>query len=133
MSRQLDIGSANPRMQCAACGRWMRLHGKRPEAVDGKVTEVAVQRFFGGCDHNKGGDHLAVKTDNNDVCDRCCQIECRAIAAKKCQRFVGSDGYLICDRCGSVWSPLLHGLGWLPLSCPERAVPAMVAEQETKS
>lgn len=40
--------------------------------------------------------------------------------ATGCHRFIGSDGYLICDRCGSMWSPTLHGLGWLPLSCPER-------------
>lgn len=45
-------------------------------------------------------------------------------ASPSCQRFVGSDGYLICHRCGSLWSPLLHGTGWLPLSCTDRpAVP----------
>jgi hypothetical protein len=42
------------------------------------------------------------------------------MSAAGCQRFIGSDGYLVCDRCGSMWSPLLHGLGWLPLSCPDR-------------
>jgi hypothetical protein len=40
--------------------------------------------------------------------------------AARCERWVGSDGYLVCDRCGSMWSQLLHGLGWLPLSCPDR-------------
>ena len=78
--KQIDQGSPNPRMQCSVCGRWMRLHGKRLEVVDGKPTEVAVQRFFGGCNHNRGGDHLA--GDHADVCDRCCQIECKAVAAK---------------------------------------------------
>jgi hypothetical protein len=69
-------------MQCAACGRWMRLHGKRLEVVDGEITEVAVQRFYGGCDYNNGGDHLAATKDNSDVCNRRCQIECKAIAEK---------------------------------------------------
>lgn len=82
MVKQLDIGANNPRMQCAACGRWMRLHGKRLEVVDGQITEIAVQRFYGGCDHNHGGDHLAAKPDNPDVCDRCCQVECKAIAER---------------------------------------------------
>lgn len=71
-SKILDPKSANPRMQCSECGRWMRLHGKRLEVVDGKVTEVAVQRFYGGCgvtlgDHPGGG----------DVCSRCCPDKCR--------------------------------------------------------
>ncbi len=39
---------------------------------------------------------------------------------EKCQRWIGSDGYLICDRCGSMWSPMTHNTGWLPLSCPDR-------------
>ena len=39
---------------------------------------------------------------------------------RKCQRFIGSKGYLVCDRCGSMWSPLLDEIGWLPLSCPDR-------------
>lgn len=37
-----------------------------------------------------------------------------------CPRWVGHSGYLVCDRCGSMWSPMLHGLGWLPLSCVDR-------------
>lgn len=40
---------------------------------------------------------------------------------KGCNRFLGGDGYWVCDRCGSMWSSLLHGVGWLPLSCPDRA------------
>lgn len=73
--KQIDKGSQNPRMQCSVCGRWMRLHGRRLEAVGGKVTEVAVQRFFGSCGHNNGGPHLA--GDKEDVCHRCCDIECK--------------------------------------------------------
>jgi hypothetical protein len=46
--------------------------------------------------------------------------EMKERAAKTCGRFIGTDGYLVCDRCGSMWSPLLHGTGWLPLSCPDR-------------
>lgn len=72
MTRQLDIGSNNPRLQCAACGRWMRLHGKRLEAVDGKVKEVAVQRFYGGCSVTNG-DHPF----DGDVCSTCCPDKCR--------------------------------------------------------
>lgn len=68
----LDQGSANPRLQCFECGRWMRLHGKRLEAVDGKVKEVAVQRFYGGCEVTQG-DHPC----GADVCTRCCPDKCR--------------------------------------------------------
>lgn len=63
----IDPHSANPRMQCSECGRWMRMHGKRLEAVDGKVTEVAVHRFYGGCSATGGG----------DVCSQCCPDKCR--------------------------------------------------------
>lgn len=72
MARQLDIGQTNPRLQCAACGRWMRLHGKRLEVVDGKITEVAVQRFYGGCSVTKD-DHPF----DGDVCSKCCPDKCR--------------------------------------------------------
>lgn len=68
----LDQGSENPRLQCSECGRWMRLHGKRLEAVNGRVTEVAVQRFYGGCSVT-GGDHPG----GGDVCSRCCPDKCR--------------------------------------------------------
>jgi len=70
-----DIGSDNPRIQCACCAKWKRLHGRDP------VTGEAIQRFFGGCSHNKGGDHLAAKTvDTNDVCANCCDTKCKEIA-----------------------------------------------------
>lgn len=69
MARTLDKGSANPRLQCACCGRWMRLHGKRGE-----------QRFFGSC-HFTDGDHAAATKGSSDVCDACCREKCRAIAA----------------------------------------------------
>lgn len=81
-----DRNAANPRLQCSCCARWMRLHGKRLQVVDGEVKEVAVQRFYGGCDHNNGGDHLAGKTGEDgclDVCDACCQSECKRLAALK--------------------------------------------------
>lgn len=84
----LDKGSANPRLQCGECGRWMRLHGKRLEAVDGKVKEVAMQRFYGGCEATNG-DHPC----GGDVCSRCCPTKCRerlseveAVAAEKEER-----------------------------------------------
>ena len=78
--KQIDHGSANPRMQCSACGRWMRLHGKRLEAVKGNVVEVAFQRFYGGCAYNNG-DHLA--GNGGDVCNVCCHRECMKLAAVK--------------------------------------------------
>lgn len=76
---QIDRGSQNPRMQCSVCGRWMRLHGKRLEVIDGVVTEVAFQRFYGGCSYHNG-DHLA---SSGDVCDACCHCECMKIAASR--------------------------------------------------
>jgi|HubBroStandDraft_2_1064218.scaffolds.fasta_scaffold425763_2 hypothetical protein len=78
--KQIDQGSANPRMQCSVCGRWMRLHGKRLEVINGEITEVAVQRFYGGCSYNKG-DHLA--GDGGSVCDSCCHRECMKLRAEK--------------------------------------------------
>src|SRR5882757_4058219 len=77
-----DHNAANPRLQCSVCSRWMRLHGKRLEVVDGEVKEVAVQRFFGGCRYTRG-DHLAGA--KIDVCDACCQIECKRLADCDCQ------------------------------------------------
>lgn len=75
-----DIGIENPRLQCAGCRRWMRLHGKRLELVCNEVKEVSMQRFYGGCKFNNGGDHLAGKIGDNDVCDACCKIECKKLA-----------------------------------------------------
>lgn len=76
----LDHGSANPRLQCFECGRWMRLHGKRLEAVNDQITEVAVQRFYGSCEVTKG-DHPC----GNDVCSRCCPEKCRQRLAQSPQ------------------------------------------------
>lgn len=71
-----DRRSDNPRLQCGCCGKWKRLYG-RDEAGNRHY------RFYGSCDHT-GGDHLCSKTaDVNDVCDECCQIECKRIAANR--------------------------------------------------
>lgn len=72
VTRKIDIGSANPRLQCGECGRWMRLHGKRLEVVDGKPKEIAFQRFYGGCEAT-GNDHPC----ESDVCSTCCPEKCR--------------------------------------------------------
>jgi hypothetical protein len=40
-----------------------------------------VQRFYGSCIYNRGGDHLA--GDHADVCDGCCHQECMKLAATK--------------------------------------------------
>lgn len=80
MIKQIDLGSANPRMQCSVCGRWMRLYGKKLELINGKITETTVQRFYGGCSYNKG-DHLA--GDRINVCEDCCHRECMKLAAAK--------------------------------------------------
>lgn len=77
-----DHASDNPRLQCSVCRRWMRLHGKRLEAVNGKVEEVSFQRFFGGCPFTQG-DHLA--GDKTDVCHACCEVECKKLAKCDCQ------------------------------------------------
>jgi hypothetical protein len=73
MTKQLDIGSHNPRMQCAACGRWMRLNGRDSQ---GK----AIQRFYGGCSVN-GGDHPF----DGDVCSDCCPTKCLEKLGCNCQ------------------------------------------------
>lgn len=81
----LDRESANPRMQCFECGRWMRLHGKRVEVVDGKPKEVAVQRFYGGCEVTNG-DHPC----GGDVCSRCCPTKCQERLASLPRNLGGS-------------------------------------------
>lgn len=43
-----------------------------------------------------------------------------AAQAQTCKRRKDGADW-ICDRCGSLWSDMLHGLGWLPLSCPNRS------------
>jgi ribosomal protein L34E len=64
MGRQIDIGSHNPRLQCAGCGKWMRLHGIK----DGQ----AIQRFNGSCDVTLGDHPLG-----GEVCTDCCPTKCR--------------------------------------------------------
>lgn len=71
MTRVLDRGSDNPRIQCGECGRWMRLHGRHLKAVDGKIQEVAAQRFYGSCEVTSG-DHPC----GNEVCYICCPTKC---------------------------------------------------------
>lgn len=87
-----DHDAENPRMQCAVCKRWMRLHGKRLEVVDGAVTEVAKQRFYGGCGYNNNNDHLAGVKGDNDVCAACCEAECKRIAGCDCQNPTPTKG-----------------------------------------
>lgn len=65
MGRQIDIGSHNPRLQCAGCGKWMRLHGIK----DGQ----AIQRFNGSCDVTLGDHPLG-----GEVCTDCCPTKCRS-------------------------------------------------------
>lgn len=48
-------------------------------------------------------------------------VQGNAGARAACQRRPDIyPGYEICDRCGSLWGPLLRDEGWLPLSCPDR-------------
>ena len=68
-----DKLASNPRLQCVVCGKWLRLH--RAQA-DGWGN---TQTFYGGCTFNKGGDHLAAKPGDNDVCEWCCQRECKRL------------------------------------------------------
>jgi hypothetical protein len=37
----------------------------------------------------------------------------------ECERQPDGPGYWICHRCGSLWSDMLAGTGWHPLSCPK--------------
>jgi hypothetical protein len=49
----------------------------------------------------------------------------------KCQRRLDQTNgqqWWICDRCGSLWHELVNGLGWLPLSCPDRKTSAARVE-----
>jgi len=41
-------------------------------------------------------------------------------AVRTCEKKPDSNGYWICHRCGSLWSEMLSGTGWIPLSCPDR-------------
>lgn len=77
-----DKQADNPRLQCSVCGNWKRLHGRDD-------TGAMVYRFFGGCGHNAGNDHLSGRPSAdgcNDVCDSCCQIACKALAERAHER-----------------------------------------------
>lgn len=66
----------NPRLQCSACHKWMRLHGRD------KKTGDMFYRFYGGCAYTNG-DHLAGKPNADgchEVCDGCCQMECKRLS-----------------------------------------------------
>lgn len=66
-----DHRANNPRMQCAVCRKWMRLHKAKPTAG----SEWLGQRFYGGCGYTNG-DHYPVGGDH-DVCDECCHKHCK--------------------------------------------------------
>lgn len=72
-----DIGKENPRLQCVVCGQWKRLHTKSPQP-----PHDMCQTFFGGCKYSGGGDHLAGRLGDNDVCEECCHVECKRQAAE---------------------------------------------------
>jgi hypothetical protein len=40
-----------------------------------------------------------------------------------CAKQPDGNGWWICHACGSMWSDMVSGLGWLPLSCPGREHP----------
>jgi hypothetical protein len=46
-------------------------------------------------------------------------VELAERVTTECQRHQIQGGWE-CHRCGSLWSDMLMGLGWFPLSCPER-------------
>lgn len=80
MAKQLDIGSNNPRMQCAACGQWKRLHGCDEHGAQ-------TTRFYGGCSVS-GGDHPF----DGDVCSECCPTKCLEKLGCNCQAPIVTSG-----------------------------------------
>ena len=69
-----DDRSSNPRFQCSVCAKWMRLFGRDEYGEQ-------IQRMYGGGGWSSGYDHLA--GDKCDVCDKCCNIECKRIGAER--------------------------------------------------
>jgi hypothetical protein len=65
-----DLTADNPRLQCVVCGKWKRLRDQR----------TGAQRFYGGCVYAHGGDHLARKGTDHDVCEDCCHKKCKELA-----------------------------------------------------
>lgn len=111
--RALDKGASNPRLQCAACGRWMRIHGIDR---DGR----AFQRFHGSCGIT-GGDHPY----DGDVCFECCPDKCAAILG--CVA-VTSSGETKCDRCEALWARPANETGFRPTICKARATLKKLSE-----
>jgi len=72
-----DHAAHNPRIQCVVCGKWKRF---RVKEYISKGGYEANQTFFGGCAYSEKGEHLARKGSDNDVCDDCCHIACKAIS-----------------------------------------------------
>lgn len=75
MIHPADRLASNPRLQCSCCGKWKRAMGTKIDEKTGRREQF--YRFFGGCGYTNG-DHLAGK---NDVCDDCCQTECKRLSA----------------------------------------------------
>ena len=73
-----DARAQNPRIQCVVRGQWKRLHTKSPQP-----PHDIAQTFFGGCIYSDGGNHLAGKDGDNDVCELCCHVACKRIAEQK--------------------------------------------------
>jgi len=44
----------------------------------------------------------------------------RGPTERACQKKPDSNGYWLCHQCGSMWSEMVSGLRWIPLSCPDR-------------
>ena len=76
-----DNFSTNPRLQCVVCGRWKRVYTR-----DARPPHDLRQTFFGGCEYSNGGDHLAGKPGDNDVCEDCCHVACKTIAYAKAHK-----------------------------------------------
>ena len=75
-SHPADRRSANPRIQCVVCAKWMRLYQK-----ENRPPWDSNQLFFGGCTYAPGhGEHLARKGADDDVCVDCCENACQQIA-----------------------------------------------------
>jgi hypothetical protein len=66
-----DKRANNPRLQCDACGRWMRLHRKSEHPAHPGWT----QNFYGSCSYTRG-DHAA----GNEVCVDCCDAKCKGVS-----------------------------------------------------
>jgi hypothetical protein len=103
-------------MRCIVCGG-----DHQPQAsvcnLDGMDREVSRM----GAKKWNAITSQVMKANNHDLYKNGDSDALPAEPANTCQKRREPNGWLVCHRCGSIWSDMVSGIGWIRLSCPDRA------------